>query len=114
MPASSPSLTNGLHSSESIELLTKQALEAARAGDWDRVDACYTEREMSLKATVVDRAVAQRLLAIDEQVRAAALVAQAGIAGLLADTAQMKRQLRRLKDISGQVSATSGTMHLEA
>jgi len=114
MPLHSHYPTKRVHDSQSIELLTRQALEASQAGDWDRVDACYTEREMSLKANVVDRAITQRLLAIDEQVRAAALVAQAGIAGLLADNAQAKRQLRRLKDISEQVSAKSGAMHLEA
>lgn len=114
MPVHSHYPTKRVHDGQSIELLTQQALEASQAGDWDRVDACYTERETSLKTCVVDPAVARRLLAIDEQVRAAVLVAQAGIAGLLADNAQVKRQVRRLQDISGQASPASGVMHLEA
>ncbi|MBI4003027.1 MAG: hypothetical protein HY348_14750 [Nitrospira defluvii] len=114
MPAANPHSAKSLHENQSIELLTQQAFEASQAGDWDRVDACYTRRGISLQTCVLDRAEAQRVLAIDEQVRAAVLVAQAAISSLLADTAQVKHHLRRLRESVGQVAPAQGAMHREA
>ncbi|MDR4472178.1 MAG: hypothetical protein MRJ92_05850 [Nitrospira sp.] len=59
-----------------IEQLSGQALEAARCGDWDRVDACYEARALKMASCEIDRASAQRILAVDDEVRAAILVAQ--------------------------------------
>lgn len=95
-----------------IEYLTQQALEASRAGDWDRVSAYYASRGISLHTTVLSRAVAQQLLEVDAQIRAAALVAQAAISSLLADNARVKLQLRRLRESAGPLSST-GAMHRE-
>jgi hypothetical protein len=95
-----------------IEFLTQQALDASRAGDWDRVSAYYASRGISLQTAVLSRAVAQRLMAIDAQIRSAVLVAQAAISSLLADNARVKLQLRRLRENSGHVSPT-GAMHRE-
>jgi hypothetical protein len=95
-----------------IELLTQQALEASQAGDWDRVTACYASRGTSLQTAVFDRAVAQRLMTIDAQIRSAALVTQAAVSSLLADNAQVKLQLRRLRESAGHLSAT-GAIHRE-
>ena len=106
--------TGSLHDRRSIELLTIQALEAARAGDWDRVDACYSARGISLAACELDRTVAQQLLRMDEEVRAAILVAQAGISGQLADAAQVKRHLRQLRESSGQLASERVTIDREA
>lgn len=99
---------------QSIELLTQQALEASHAGDWDRVADCYSSRGSRLQTAVFDRALAQRLMALDAQVREAALVAQAAISNLLAENAQVKLQLRRLREGAGHVSATEGAIHREA
>jgi len=63
---------------------------------------------------VIDPADAARLIAMDEQVRAALIVAKAGIAGLLVETVQVKRRLRRLRDISGPRSPANGDLHLQA
>ncbi len=114
MSAANSSNTDSLHDRRSIERLTIQALEAARAGDWDQVDACYSAREVGLAAYVPDRACAQRLLSIDEEVRKAILVAQAGISGLLAEAAHVKRHLRQLRESSGQLASDSVTIHREA
>ncbi len=114
MSAPSPRQAKPLHETHSIEELTTEALEAAQAGDWDRVDACYTARGISLATGGVDRTVAQRLVTIDEQVRAAVLVAQAAISGQLGDAAQVTRHLRRLRESSGPLAGESGTMHHEA
>ena len=114
MSAPSSRQANPHHETFSIEQLTTQALESAQAGDWDRVDACYTARGLGLAAGKVDRTVAQRLVAIDEQVRASILVAQAAISGQLADAAQVTRHLRRLRESSGQLVPESGTIHHEA
>jgi hypothetical protein len=114
MSAASSLDTGPLHDHRSIERLTTQALESAHAGDWDRVDVCYNARGISLAACTVDRAFAQRLMRMDEQVRAALLVAQAGISGLLADAAQVTRHLRRLRENSGQLASESITIHREA
>jgi hypothetical protein len=95
-----------------LELLTQQALEASRAGDWDRVAACYASRGISLQTTVLDRALAQRLMSIDGQIRSAALVAQAAVSSLLADNAQVKLHLRRLRESAGNLSAI-GAIHRE-
>ena len=114
MSAGSPHQTDSLHDSHSIEVLTNRALEAARAGDWDRVDACYSARGISLATSVVDRAVVEHLLAVDEEVRAAVLVAQAGISGLLADAAQARRHLRRLRESISHLDSENGTIHCEA
>lgn len=114
MTAASPSKTGSPHVLRSIEQLTIQALDAARAGDWDQVDACYSARGISLASCAPDRAFARQLLSMDEEVRKAILVAQAGISGLLADTAQVKRHLRRLRENSGQLASDSVTIHREA
>lgn len=97
-----------------IELLTTQALEAAQAGDWDRVDACYEARGIKLAACSIDRAHAQRLVAMDEQVREAIVVAQAGLSCLLADASQARWHLRQLRKIHGQGETGHGSMHHEA
>ncbi len=114
MSAANPFESASSHDRQSIERLTIQALEAARAGDWDRVDACYTARGISLAACRVDRIFAQELLTMDEQVRSAIKVAQAGISGLLADAAQVRRHLRQLRESSGQLASERVTMHREA
>ncbi|MDR4480335.1 MAG: hypothetical protein R3B37_11405 [Nitrospira sp.] len=114
MSAANPLETASLHGPRSIELLTIQALEAARAGNWDRVDACYTERGISLAVCRVDRTFAQELLTMDEEVRTAILVAQAGLSGLLADAVQVKRHLRQLRENSGQLASERVTIHREA
>ena len=97
-----------------IELLTTQALEAAQCGDWDRVDACYDARAVRLASSQIDRASAERMLAVDDQVRAAILVAQAGLTNLLADAAQARRHLRKLRDSHGQPETGHGILHHEA
>ncbi|CAE6776520.1 MAG: hypothetical protein H8K06_21145 [Nitrospira sp.] len=97
-----------------IELLTTQALEAAQCGDWDRVDACYDARARGLASCKIDRACAQRILAVDDRVREAILVAQAGLSSLLADAAQARRHLRRLRESHGQHEPEHGTLHHEA
>lgn len=114
MSAASPSNPGSLHDRRSIELLTIQAVDAARAGDWDQVDACYSARGISLAACVPDRVFAQQLLSMDEEVRKAILVAQAGISGSLAEAAQVKRHLRQLRESSGQLASDSVTIHREA
>ncbi len=114
MSAANPLTTILLNDSHSIELLTTQALEAALNGDWDRVDACYGARGIGLANCVIERVAAQRLLALDEQVRTAILVAQAGIAGLLAEAAQARRRRARLRESAGQFETENGTIHCEA
>lgn len=99
---------------QSIEILTQQALAASQAGDWDRVADCYVRRGISLQIRMPDQALAQRMLVLDEQIRAAVRVAQVAIAGLLADTAQVTWQLRRLRESAGPMSTEQGTMHREA
>ena len=114
MSAASFPDTGSLRDRRSIELLTIQALEAARAGDWDQVDACYSARAISLALCPPDRTFAQQLLTMDEDVRKAILLAQAGISGLLAEAAQVKRHLRQLRESSGQLASDSVTIHREA
>ena len=114
MPAANQHMPQQLHESQSIQLFTQQAFEASQAGDWDRVAACYANRGISLQRCVLDQSMAQRVLAIVEQVRAAVLVAQAAISSLLANTAQVKHQLRRLRESAGQLSTAPGAMHREA
>ncbi|MCS6287552.1 MAG: hypothetical protein H8K10_01065 [Nitrospira sp.] len=114
MSAASAPDTGSLHDRRAIELLTIQALEAARAGDWDQVDACYSARGISLAACELDHTAAQPLLSMDEEVRAAILVAQAGISGQLAYAAQVKRHLRQLRESSGQLASERVTIHHEA
>ena len=114
MSAASSLDTGPLHDHRSIERLTIQALEAARAGDWDQVDACYSARGLSLASCALDRPFAQQLLRVDEEVRSAILVAQAAISGQLADAAQVKRHLRQLRESSGQLASERVTIHREA
>jgi hypothetical protein len=114
MPAPNERTLQRLPETQDLELLTQQALEASQAGDWDRVATCYACRGINLQTAVSDRALAQRLMAIDAQVRAAALVAQAAISSLLADNAQVKHQLRRLRESTGSLSATECAIHREA
>ncbi len=96
-----------------IEQLSGQALEAARCGEWDRVDACYEARALKMASCEIDRASAQRILAVDDEVRAAILVAQAGLASLLADAARARRHLRKLRESHGQPETGHGILHHE-
>jgi hypothetical protein len=114
MSAASPHSLRPSDETHSIEILTQEALEASQAGDWDRVAACYASRGTGLQRPIADRALAHRIMAIDAQVRAAALVAQTGIASLLAENVQVKHQLRRLRESAGHLLATEGTIHREA
>ena len=114
MSAASSPKNGSLHDRQSIELLTIHALEAARAGDWDQVDACYAARGVTLAACALDRTFADKLLSMDEEVRTAILVAQAGVSGLLADGAHVQRHLRQLRESSGQLASESVTIHREA
>ena len=114
MSALSSSHPGSLHECGSIELLTIQALDAARSGDWDRVDACYSARAIALSACAPDRTVAQQLLSMDEDIRQAILVAQSGISSLLADAAQVTRHLRQFRESSGQATSDRVTIHREA
>ena len=114
MSAANPTKTDSLSVRSVIEQLTLQALTAARAGDWDQVDACYSARATSLASCTPDPALVRQLLSMDEEVRQAILVAQAGINGLLAETAHVKRHLRRLRENSGQLASDGVTIHREA
>lgn len=114
MSAASSREAGSLHDRRTIELLTIDALEAARAGNWDRVEACYSARGLSLAACELDRAAAQQLLSMDEEVRSAILAAQAGISAQLTDAAQVKRHLRQLRESSGQLASERVTIHHEA
>lgn len=114
MSAASSSHPGSLHDRRSIELLTIQALQAARAGDWDQVDACYSARATGLTACVSDRTFAQRLLIMDEEVRQAILIAQAGISALLIEASQVTRHLRQIRESSGQLASDRVTIHREA
>lgn len=98
----------------SIKLLTQQALDAAQSGDWDRVDACYEVRGQKLAGCRMDRTIAQRLMTMDDQVRAAILVAQAGLSSQLADAAQARRHLRRLRECQGQGGVPPGMIDHDA
>ena len=114
MSAASSSHPGSLHDRGPTERVTIQALDAARAGDWDQVDACYSVRGIHLAACAPDRTLAQQLLIMDEEVRQAILVAQAGISALLAEAAQVTRHLRQLRESSGQLASDSVTIHRKA
>lgn len=114
MSAASSSNPVSVHDRRSIELLTIQALDAARAGDWDQVDACYSARAISLADFAPDRTFAQQLVIMDKEVCQAILVAQAGISGLLVEAAKVTRHLRQLRESSGQPASNSVTIHREA
>jgi hypothetical protein len=51
---------------------------------------------------------------MDEEVRAAILVAQAGISAQFTDAAQVKRHLRQLRESSGQLASERVTIHRAA
>lgn len=102
------------NTAQAIALLTQEALEASQAGDWDRVAGCYESRGITLQTCVIDQALAHRVMAQDEEVRAAVLVAQAALSGLLADAVQVTHHLRRLRESAGHVPSGQETMHREA
>ncbi len=114
MPGASVPFPQPLDEPLTIELLTQQALEASRAGDWDRVMACYANRQVLLQGGRLDRIPVQLILDMDEQVRAAALVAQAAISSLIADNTHIQVQLRRLRESAGHQPAIQGSIHREA
>jgi hypothetical protein len=90
------------------ERLTHAALDAIQAGDWALVGLCYVERERCLTTLPVDRTIAARLLALDEQVRRAAHVAQAALAEQLAESARTRRHLLQIKAVHGAADRASG------
>ncbi|MBV6470476.1 hypothetical protein FBQ96_12315 [Nitrospirales bacterium NOB] len=104
-----PTQTNPI----SLERLTQDAVEAARAGTWDRVEACYAKRGILLADFRVDPELARRLCEMDQQVRAALLVAQAGILSLLEDSVQLRRQLRKFTQIDMPSQSLDGRLHVE-
>lgn len=112
MPATDSQPEHRQNEIHPIELLTQQAFEASRAGDWDRVAACYADRAIGLQTAHLDAPLVQRLMTIDAQVRSAVLVTQAAISSLLADNTQVKLKLRRLRESVGYLSPT-GAVHRE-
>lgn len=51
---------------------------------------------------------------MDEEIRQAILLAQAGISALLAEASHVTRHLRQLRESSGQLASDSVTIHREA
>ncbi|GMV52020.1 MAG: hypothetical protein L6Q34_13410 [Nitrospira sp.] len=112
---SADSLSDGLTETDPtrLEQLTQDAVDAARAGKWDRVEVCYAQREILLVGCRVGRDLARRLCEMDEQVRSTLLVAQAGIMSLLADSAQFRRRLRNLRQMDQTSVLMNGVLHVK-
>ena len=113
MSAASPSHTSLPHDYRSIELLTIQALDAARAGDWDQVDACYRERGMSLAACT---STVRSHSGFEHGRRSSHRYSgcSSRISGLLVEAAQVTRHLHRLRESNGQLASDRVTIHREA
>jgi len=96
------------------ERLTREALEAVKAGDWDLVDRCYAERGACLETMPVGAGLAARLLTLDGQVRDAAIVARTAILGLLSEAGKTRRHLRQLKTAQVPAADHGVGIHLKA
>ncbi|MBX3237185.1 MAG: hypothetical protein KF814_13625 [Nitrospiraceae bacterium] len=96
------------------ERLTHDALAAVKVGDWDLVDRCYAERGICLTTMPMDANLAAKLLALDGEVRNAAVVAQTAILSLLSEAGKTRQHLRRLKIAQSPAADQGVGIHLKA
>jgi hypothetical protein len=96
-----------------VKRLTAAALAAAEQGRWDLVDRCYRERGQALQRVVLHPVDAERLLAIDRDIRERVLVAQAAVLSLLSASSAVRGNLQGLRHSIGVMPSSSGKLRLE-
>jgi hypothetical protein len=96
------------------ERLTLSARDAAERGRWDLVDECYRARGAAMEGTTLLPQDAERMLAIDKQIREQALTAKTVVAQLLRESLAVRLRLRGLRYGVGGRATASGTIALKA
>jgi hypothetical protein len=92
-----------------LEALTKEALAAAEAGQWNRVEACYAKRAQRLPACALSQETAARLSQMDGAIVARALVVRAAVGLKIGEVEKDRRRLADLKlRIGGQTAMNAG------
>lgn len=97
-----------------LERLTVAARGAAEQGRWDLVDECYRAREAAMRGARLLPQDAERILAIDGEVRERALAARTALAELLRESLAVRLRLRGLRHGAGVPATASGRIGLEA
>ncbi len=85
---------------EDLAAITRRALEAAEQGRWDRVAACYREREPRVGEAAGIPGYADALNAMDRAIAERIRVAQAALAQSLAEASGLERRLALTKRIA--------------
>jgi hypothetical protein len=78
-----------------LETLSREALDAAERGRWDRVEACYQRRGRLFATTTPSPLLAQRLRDLDRMVAERARIAKAAVEQLMAEATATRRRLDR-------------------
>ncbi len=96
---------------DGISRLTVEALEAAERGQWDRVEACYRERETWFRHNHVSSNLAQALLAMDTAVLERVTVAHAAVGQALFQAVNVHKQWRTIAGATGEVAPVGGRLN---
>ena len=97
-----------------LERVTAAAARAAEQGQWDRVEECYQEREAAMSRVALSREQIERLLAIDRQIQAQALVAKTVLAEQLRQSFDTRLRLKKLRAGIGASWGDAGTLRMKA
>lgn len=95
---------------DELERLTVSARDAAEQGRWDLVDEWYQARGAAMQGASISPQDAERMLAMDREVRERALTAKAALAALLSESLAVRLRLSRLRQGAGVM----GTIGVEA
>ena len=82
---------------ESIKALTRKALKAAEAGQWDHVAVLYEQRERELTVARVSPDLAKQLVEWDSTVQGRIRLVQAAIHQNITDVQERRRKLQQVK-----------------
>lgn len=97
-----------------LEGWTLAAARAAEQGQWDRVEACYREREAAMSRVALTQQQIEHLLAVDRRIQAQALVAKTAIAEQLRQSFTTRMRLKGLRAGIGEPARDSGTLRMKA
>lgn len=97
-----------------LEGWTLAAARAAEQGQWDRVEACYQEREAAMSRVVLSQEQIERLLAVDRRIQAQALVAKTALAEQLRQSFATRLRLKGLRSGISESGGDAGTLRMKA
>ena len=86
---------------QNLRTLTMQAGQAAELGQWDQVEACYSQREEHLLDHPMRPALAMELSVFDQAVTARIVNARLAVQSQLIETSKIRQNLQGVRSWQG-------------